>query len=61
MSTSSNEAVVSSYAQAPTRTIGAGGVTYAYPELGPRGGPRRLILSSGCELFTPVAVDFLGR
>jgi pimeloyl-ACP methyl ester carboxylesterase len=30
--------VVTSYAQAPARTIEAGGVTFAYRELGPRGG-----------------------
>src|SRR6185437_5372581 len=34
----SNEAVITSYAQAPTRTVTAGGVTYAYRELGPKGG-----------------------
>jgi pimeloyl-ACP methyl ester carboxylesterase len=33
-----NESVVTSYAKAPARTITAGGVTYAYRELGPRGG-----------------------
>jgi len=38
MSTTSNEPVVSSYAQAPTRTVSASGVTYAYRELGPKGG-----------------------
>lgn len=38
MSATSNEPVVSSYAQAPTRTISASGVTYAYRELGPKGG-----------------------
>jgi alpha/beta hydrolase fold len=38
MSTTSNDPVVSSYAQAPTRTISARGVTYAYRELGPKGG-----------------------
>jgi len=38
MSAASNEPVVSSYAQAPTRTISASGVTYAYRELGPKGG-----------------------
>jgi len=32
-----NEDVISTYAQAPTRTITAGGVTYAYHELGPKG------------------------
>ena len=35
---SPDESVVSSYADAPTRTISAGGVTIAYRELGPKGG-----------------------
>src|SRR2546425_10366253 len=34
----STEGVITSYAQAPARTITAGGVTYAYRELGPKGG-----------------------
>jgi len=34
----SNEPVITSYAQAPARTITANGVTYAYRELGPKGG-----------------------
>ncbi|MFJ2238002.1 alpha/beta fold hydrolase [Streptomyces sp. NPDC087859] len=34
----SNDPVITSYAKAPARTITAGGVTYAYRELGPRGG-----------------------
>lgn len=38
MSANSNEPVVTSYAQAPARTVSAGGVTYAYRELGPKGG-----------------------
>jgi pimeloyl-ACP methyl ester carboxylesterase len=33
-----NESVITSYANAPARTITAGGVTYAYRELGPKGG-----------------------
>ncbi|WP_371575484.1 alpha/beta fold hydrolase [Streptomyces sp. NBC_01314] len=33
-----NEPVVTSYAHAPARTVSAGGVTYAYRELGPKGG-----------------------
>ena len=33
-----NEGVITSYAQAPARSITAGGVTYAYRELGPEGG-----------------------
>jgi pimeloyl-ACP methyl ester carboxylesterase len=38
MSTASNEPVASAYAKTPTRTIRASGVTYAYRELGPKGG-----------------------
>jgi pimeloyl-ACP methyl ester carboxylesterase len=32
-----NDSVITSYAEAPARTITAGGVTYAYRELGPQG------------------------
>ena len=32
------EPVITSYAHAPSRTLTAGGVTYAYRELGPKGG-----------------------
>ncbi|WP_159612386.1 alpha/beta fold hydrolase [Glutamicibacter sp. JC586] len=35
---STNEPVISSYAQAPAKTINAGGVNFAYRELGPKGG-----------------------
>jgi pimeloyl-ACP methyl ester carboxylesterase len=34
----SNESVITSYAKAPARTVTAGGVSYAYRELGPKGG-----------------------
>jgi pimeloyl-ACP methyl ester carboxylesterase len=34
----SHESVITSYAKAPARTISAGGVTFAYRELGPKGG-----------------------
>ena len=33
-----SEPVVTSYATAPAKTITAGGVTFAYRELGPKGG-----------------------
>ncbi|WP_247045440.1 alpha/beta fold hydrolase [Arthrobacter rhizosphaerae] len=33
-----NEPVITSYAKAPARTINAGGLSYAYRELGPKGG-----------------------
>lgn len=38
MSATSNDPVITSYAQAPARTVSVGGVTYAYRELGPKGG-----------------------
>jgi pimeloyl-ACP methyl ester carboxylesterase len=38
MSTNSNPSVITSYAQAPARTVTTGGTTYAYRELGPKGG-----------------------
>jgi pimeloyl-ACP methyl ester carboxylesterase len=38
VSTSSNEPVITSYAEAPARTVTAGGTTYAYRELGLQGG-----------------------
>lgn len=33
-----NEPVITSYAKAPARTVSTGGVSYAYRELGPKGG-----------------------
>jgi len=38
MSSTGNDPVITSYAKAPARTITAGGVTYGYRELGPKGG-----------------------
>ena len=38
MNDNSNETVITSYAHAPTRTITIGATTYAYRELGPKGG-----------------------
>jgi pimeloyl-ACP methyl ester carboxylesterase len=38
MSNSSNAPVITSYAEAEARTVTAGGTTYAYRELGPKGG-----------------------
>jgi pimeloyl-ACP methyl ester carboxylesterase len=38
MSVTGNETVITSYAKAPVHTIEAGGVTFAYRELGPKGG-----------------------
>jgi pimeloyl-ACP methyl ester carboxylesterase len=38
MSSTRNDSVITSYATAPSRTVTAGGTTYAYRELGPKGG-----------------------
>jgi pimeloyl-ACP methyl ester carboxylesterase len=38
MSSTRNYSVITSYAEAPSRTVTAGGTTYAYRELGPKGG-----------------------
>lgn len=38
MSSTSNEPVITSYAEAPARTVTTDGTTYAYRELGPKGG-----------------------
>ncbi|MDQ4112954.1 MAG: alpha/beta hydrolase, partial [Actinomycetota bacterium] len=38
MSIPGNEPVITSYEQAPTRSVTVGDVTYAYRELGPKGG-----------------------
>ena len=38
MSANNNEPVVTSYAKAPARTVTTGSTTYAYRELGPKGG-----------------------
>jgi pimeloyl-ACP methyl ester carboxylesterase len=38
MSNPENDSVITSYTEAPTRTVTAGGTTFAYRELGPKGG-----------------------
>jgi hypothetical protein len=38
VSTTSNNPIITSYAKAPARTVSAGGVTFAYREMGPKGG-----------------------
>ena len=59
MSTASNDPVITSYAKAPARTITTGGVTYAFRELGPRGGIP--VIFQFHDKFAPLAVEFLGR
>jgi pimeloyl-ACP methyl ester carboxylesterase len=63
MSTS-NGPVITSYAQAPARTVTAGGATYAYRELGPRGGIPVVFfvhLAATLDNWDPRIVDAVAR
>lgn len=60
----SNESVVTSYALAPARTVHAGGVTYAYRELGPEGGIPVVFfvhLAATLDNWDPRIVDAIAR
>ena len=64
MSTSRTEAVITSYAQVPTRTITTGGITYAYRELGPRGGIPVVFfvhLAANLDNWDPRIVDAIAK
>jgi pimeloyl-ACP methyl ester carboxylesterase len=64
MSTTSNEPVVTSYVKAPARTITAGGVTYAYRELGPEGGTPVIFfvhLAANLDNWDPRIIDPIAR
>jgi pimeloyl-ACP methyl ester carboxylesterase len=64
MGTTSNEPVIMSYAKAPDRTISAGGVTYAYRELGPKGGIPVIFfvhLAATLDNWDPRIVDPIAR
>jgi pimeloyl-ACP methyl ester carboxylesterase len=64
MSTSSNEPVITSYAKAPARTINAGGATYAYRELGPKGGIPVVFfvhLAANLDNWDPRIVDAIAK
>jgi pimeloyl-ACP methyl ester carboxylesterase len=64
MSATGTEPVVSSYAQAPTRTVRANGVTYAYRELGPKGGTPVVFfvhLAANLDNWDPRIVDPIAR
>src|SRR5918994_576515 len=59
-----NEAVITSYAQAPARTITAGGVTYAYRELGPKGGVPVIFfvhLAATLDNWDPRIIDAIAK
>ena len=61
---SSNEAVITAYKDAPTRAIAAGGVNFAYRELGPRGGVPVVFfvhLAANLDNWDPRIVDPIAR
>ena len=61
---SSNGAAIAAYKDAPTRTIAAGGVTFAYRELGPRGGVPVVFfvhLAANLDNWDPRIVDPIAR
>ena len=64
MSNTSNEPVITSYADAPARTVTVGGTTYAYRELGPRGGVPVVFfvhLAATLDNWDPRIVDAIAR
>jgi pimeloyl-ACP methyl ester carboxylesterase len=64
MSTTSNDPLVTSYAKAPARTITAGGVTYAYRELGPKVGIPVIFfvhLAANLDNWDPRIIDPIAR
>jgi pimeloyl-ACP methyl ester carboxylesterase len=64
MGTTSNDPVVTSYAKAPARTITTDGVTYAYRELGPKGGIPVIFfvhLAATLDNWDPRIIDPIAR
>ncbi|HVK28816.1 MAG TPA: alpha/beta hydrolase [Nocardioides sp.] len=62
--TTSNDPVITSYALAPTRTVTTAGATYAYRELGPRGGIPVVLfvhLAANLDNWDPRIVDPIAR
>src|SRR3989442_13545985 len=58
------EGVITSYAQAPARTITAAGVTYAYRELGPKGGVPAIFfvhLAANLDNWDPRIIDPIAK
>jgi pimeloyl-ACP methyl ester carboxylesterase len=59
-----NDGLITSYAQAPARTITAGDVTYAYRELGPKGGIPVIFfvhLAATLDNWDPRIIDPIAR
>ena len=64
MSTTSNSPIITSYAKAPARTVSVGGVTFAYRELGPKGGIPVLFfvhLAATLDNWDPRIVDPIAK
>jgi pimeloyl-ACP methyl ester carboxylesterase len=64
MGTTSNDPVITSYAKATSHTITAGGVTYAYRELGPKGGIPVVFfvhLAANLDNWDPRIIDPIAR
>ncbi|WP_395398671.1 alpha/beta fold hydrolase [Arthrobacter sp. UC242_113] len=64
MSTTSNHSAITSYAKAPARTINAGGVSYAYRELGPKGGVPVVFfvhLAANLDNWDPRIIDAVAK
>ncbi|CAN7669176.1 alpha/beta hydrolase [Devosia sp. LjRoot16] len=60
----SNDTVITAYKDAPGRTITAGGVTYAYRELGPKGGVPVVFfvhLAANLDNWDPRLIDPIAR
>jgi pimeloyl-ACP methyl ester carboxylesterase len=58
------EGIITSYSQAPTRTVTAGGVTYAYRALGPKGGIPVVFfvhLAATLDNWDPRVIDPIAR
>jgi pimeloyl-ACP methyl ester carboxylesterase len=64
MSTYGSDPVITSYAEAPARSITAGDVTYAYRELGPKGGIPVIFfvhLAANLDNWDPRIIDPIAR
>lgn len=64
MSTTSNDPAITSYAKAPARTIDADGISYAYRELGPRGGVPVVFfvhLAANLDNWDPRVIDAIAK
>ena len=64
MSPTGSQPVITSYAQAPTRTVTTAGATYAYRELGPKGGIPVVFfvhLAANLDNWDPRIIDPIAR